>query len=213
MPKSDADLIAAVRAGSAEALEEVLTRHERQVYRFGLRMCGNEADARDVLQETLVAALHHLPEFRGEADLSTWLYRIARSHCSRSRRKHVGEPNSFVGLDQPEAQGIADESRAPEDTAHAREIGQVLQTAIVALPESYREAIVLKDVEGLSADDAAQVLEIDVAAFKSRLHRARLELRGHLTTLLGSEREAGPASCPDQKVWAVKVSLRRPKTE
>ncbi|MGO9832190.1 MAG: sigma-70 family RNA polymerase sigma factor [Myxococcaceae bacterium] len=187
MPRTDAELVHAARSGDARALDEVLAKHEKQVFRFGLRMCGSEEDARDVLQETLVAAFRGLPEFRGDADLSTWLYQIARSFCIKARRLRSGEPAEKVSLDQPEAQAVPSDGLVPEARAHAREMGDVLQAAILSLPEGHREVIVLKDVEGLTAEDVARVLHEDVAAVKSRLHRARAGLRQAVATLLGPD--------------------------
>lgn len=188
MDGTDAELLEAMRRGERPAVDELLRRYERAIYRFGLRMCGNEDDAREVLQETLVAAFRHLPEFRGDAALSTWLYQIARSFCVKERRRdRPSEP-----LDATLAEGGA----APDARAHARELGAALAAAIAALPAEHREAIVLRDVEGLSAEEAAAVVGIEVGALKSRLHRARVELRGHLVALLGEDAElAGPPPC------------------
>lgn len=198
MARTDLELIAAARRGEAEAVEELLARHEKQIFRFGLRMCGSEEDARDVLQETLVAAFKNLPEFRGDAELSTWLYQIARSFCTKSRRLRAGEPTRKDSVDAPEVRALESVAPTPDEVAHAREIGDVLQAAIRALPEHYREVIVLKDVEGLSAEEVAQVLGQDVAAVKSRLHRARMELRASITGLLGTAPFEGAASpCPE----------------
>ncbi|HXX29461.1 MAG TPA: sigma-70 family RNA polymerase sigma factor [Myxococcaceae bacterium] len=198
MARTDAELIAAARQGEGPALDELLARHEKQVFRFGLRMCGSEEDARDVLQETLLAAVRGLPEFRGQADLSTWLYQIARSFCIKARRRRVGEPADKVALHEREVQEVPSEEATVDARVHAREIGDVLQTAILSLPESYREVIVLKHVEGLTAEEVAGVLHQDVAAVKSRLHRARAGLRDAVSTLLGQEawtRETEP--CPE----------------
>lgn len=184
--QSDIDLLSAARAGDSLAVDELLGRHEKQIFRFGLRMCGSEEDARDVLQETLVAAFQGLPEFRGEADISTWLYQIARSFCSKMRRRRAGEPRHLEPLDSPMAMSAPSTSDAPDQRAHAREIGSVLQAAILSLPEKYREVVVLRDVEGLSSEDTARVTGDDIAAVKSRLHRARMELRAAITTLLGT---------------------------
>ena len=199
MPGTDADLLRAARTGDRAAIDEVLSRHEKQVFRFGLRMCGSEEDARDVLQETLIAAFRGLPEFRGEADLSTWLYQIARSFCVKARRRRAGEPAEKTSLDQPEAQAVPSEGAIPEATAHAREMGEVLQAAILSLPETHREVIVLKDVEGLTAEEVARVLHEEVAAVKSRLHRARSGLRQAVATLLGPEGgwAQGTEPCPE----------------
>jgi RNA polymerase sigma-70 factor, ECF subfamily len=187
MPQTDADLLRAARSGDPRAIDEVLAKHEKQVFRFGLRMCGSEEDARDVLQETLIAAFRSLPEFRGDADLSTWLYQIARSFCIKARRRRAGEPSAKVSLDQPEVQNVPGDAPVPDAGVHAREMGDVLQAAILSLPMNHREVIVLKDVEGLTSEEVARVLHEDVAAVKSRLHRARDGLRQAMATLLGAD--------------------------
>ena len=192
MSRSDAELLDAVAKGERAAIEDLLGRYEASIYRFGLRMCGNEEAAREVLQETLLAAFRNLPTFRGEASISTWLYQIARSFCIKERRRdHPTEP-----LETKRGEALTDASPSPEGKAHAREVGAALAAAISALPTEYREALVLRDVEGLSADEAAAVVGIEVGALKSRLHRARMQLRTELAALLG-ETELGPAPCPD----------------
>jgi RNA polymerase sigma-70 factor (ECF subfamily) len=192
--ENDRDLLERARAGDGRALDGLLERYQRQVFRFGLRMCGNEEDARDILQETLLTAFRSLRDFRGEAGLSTWLYQIARSYCIKSRRRGVAEPAVIEPLEKPEAKAIPSPEAAPDAKAHAREIGSLLQAGILSLPESQREVLVLRDVEGLSAEEAAQVLGIEVGALKSRLHRARLDLRGRLSAVLGS---GDAAPCPE----------------
>ena len=179
------ELLAAAKAGDAGALEELLARHEKRVYRFGLRMCGSEEDAKDVLQETLLAAFRGVHSFRGEAEISTWLYQIARTHCTRMRRRRLGEPEQTQSLDSEQVAATPAGDAAPDDVAYARQIGEVLQAAILALPRAAREVILLRDVEGLAADEAARVVGIEVRALKSRLHRARLQLRDNVATLLG----------------------------
>jgi RNA polymerase sigma-70 factor (ECF subfamily) len=192
MMRSDSELLDAVREGDRAAVEELLRRYEASIYRFGLRMCGNEDAAREVLQETLLAAFRNLPTFRGEAAISTWLYQIARSFCIKERRgEHPTE-----SLEGETGDRLAEPSPSPDAQVHARQIGAALAAAIHALPHDYREVLVLRDVEGLSAEEAADVVGIEVGALKSRLHRARARLRGELATLLG-EAEVGPSPCPD----------------
>jgi RNA polymerase sigma-70 factor (ECF subfamily) len=193
--RTDEQLMEAARAGDDKALDEVLARHEKQVYRFGLRMCGSEEDAREVLQETLLAAFRGLHAFRGDAALSTWLYQVARTHCFRLRRRRVGAPEDFQPLDSPAATHVAAEEATPDMASHARQMGEVLQAAILALPETYREALILRDVEGLTAEEAARVAGIEVRALKSRLHRARLQLREHLSTLMGEGAQGQAQGC------------------
>ena len=169
-------LIAAARTGDRRAVDALLARYEPSIYRFGLRMCGDEESAREVLQETMLAAFRHLGGFRGDAALSTWLYQIARSFCIKERR---GVRPTTV-LDE----AVADPAPAPDRAAHAREIGVALAAAIGALPAEQREALVLRDVEGLSAEEAARVVGIEVGALKSRLHRARMALREQLAGVM-----------------------------
>jgi RNA polymerase sigma-70 factor, ECF subfamily len=191
--RTDENLLAAVRAGEAEAIEELLERYEPVIYRFALRMCGHEQDARDVLQETLIAALRGLPEFRGEARLSTWLYQIARSFCSKQRRHGL---SVSAGESLENAAPCAPDEAQPDTRAHAHEIGAALAAALTALPPAHREAVVLRDVEGLSAEDAAEIAGIEVGALKSRLHRGRNQLRAHLLALLG-DTGADQTPCPE----------------
>jgi RNA polymerase sigma-70 factor (ECF subfamily) len=182
----------AVRKGDRGALEELLARYEASIYRFGLRMCGNEEAAREVLQETLLAAFRNLPGFRGDAAISTWLFQIARSFCIKERRgERPTEP-----LEGRAGERLSESSPAPDARVHAHEIGAALAAAIGALPPDFREALVLRDVEGLSAEEAAAIVGVEVGALKSRLHRARAQLRTELAALLG-DAEVGPAPCPE----------------
>jgi len=195
--RTNEQLLEAARTGDGKALDEVLARHEKQVYRFGLRMCGSEEDAKEVLQETLLAAFRGIHAFRGDAELSTWLYQVARTHCFRLRRKRVGAPEEFQPLDSPAATHVAAEEATPDMASHARQVGEVLQAAILALPEAWREVLILRDVEGLTAEEAAKVVGIEVRALKSRLHRARLQVREHLVTLMGEGAHGESQGCPE----------------
>src|SRR5262249_18887636 len=150
-------------------------------------MCGNEEDARDVLQETLLAAFKGVRQFRGEAQLSTWLYQVARSFCTKARRRGAGEPPQHESIEDAVARRVPAPGAGPEEVAHAREMVRVLQEALLALPESQREVVLLRDVEGLSAEEAARVVGIEVRALKSRLHRARAAMQARIAPLLGAE--------------------------
>ena len=195
MARTDEELLQAARAGDDEALEALLARHEQRIFRFGLRMCGNEEDARDVLQETLLAAFKGVRQFRGDAQLSTWLYQVARSFCTKARRRGAGEPARHEPLEGA-AREVSAPASGPDDRAHAREMARVLQEALLGLPESQREVVLLRDVEGLSAEEAARVVGIEVPALKSRLHRARHAMQEGIAALLGAD--AGhPGACPE----------------
>lgn len=181
MAESDKELIAAAQAGERRAIDALLARYQERIYRFGLRMCGDEESAREVLQETMLAAFRNLSGYRGDASLSTWLYQIARSFCIKERRGV--RPSGEVDV------GIPDPAPAPDVQAHARRIGEALAAAIRALPPEQREVLVLRDVEGLSAQEAADVIGIEVGALKSRLHRARMALRRELAGVLAEAPE------------------------
>ncbi len=191
MQRSDADLVTAARGGDRAAVEELLARYEPNIYRFGLRMCGDEEAAREVLQETLLAAFRHLPGFRGDAALSTWLYQIARSFCIKERRGQ----RPTRSIDDARASELVDPAPQPDARTHAREIGEAVSRAIAVLPPEQREVLILRDVEGLSAEQAAEVVGVEVGALKSRLHRARMGLRTALAGMLGERGAMEP--CPE----------------
>ncbi len=201
--RTDSELLEAARGGDARSLESLLERHQAQVYRFGMKMCRDPEDARDVLQDTLLAMARGVHDFRGASSISTWLYTIARSFCIKKRRrsKFAPEPERSLETDAaPETAELADPGRGPDEVLAAREVHDALEQAIAALEPKYREALVLRDVEGLSAADVAEVLGISVQAVKSRLHRARVSVRAYVAPLLGIVPEPGPAAaetCPD----------------
>ncbi len=168
MPESDLELIAAVRAGDRAALERLLERHQAAVYRFGMKMCREEEDAKDILQETLLAAARTLPEFRGASSVTTWLYTIARSFCLKKRRTSKFAPQ-LESLDARDGAAIqvADARRGPEEDAAGVQLQAALDRAIAELDPMYREVLLLRDVEGLLLDGrelgAAPLLQAEAA--------------------------------------------------
>jgi len=187
MPDTDSALVEAARGGDRRALEELLSRHQGRVFRFGRKMCGDDEDAADVLQETLLAAARTLPEFRGASSVSTWLYTIARSFCIKRRRTSKFAPQHVNSLDTDgdRAAEVPDPARSPEESAAGKELQDALDGAIAALEPGYREVLVLRDVEGLSANEVAEALGLSVDAVKSRLHRARVTVREQVAPALG----------------------------
>jgi RNA polymerase sigma-70 factor (ECF subfamily) len=201
-PPSDEELLTAARQGDAAALETLLVRYQPHIYRFGLRMCGNEEDAGDVAQESLISMVRSLRDFRGESSVSSWLYTIARRFCIKKRRRSKFAPvreDSLDALETTAAERVADPSPNPEQTTTNRELATALTRAIDALDPSQREVLVLRDVEGLSAPEVARVLDISIDAVKSRLHRARLAVRQELAPVFGRAAVESPrrAMCPD----------------
>ena len=197
----DDPLVSAAQAGDRHAVEELLSKYQDRVYRYGLRFCGNPGDAEDVMQETLLAMAKSLPSFERRASLTTWAYTIARSFCIKRSRKSKFAPVDVKPLERAtlELASIATQMpNAPEDALHAKQTGALLERAVSDLEDEQREVLVLRDIEGLSAQEVADVLSISVAAVKSRLHRARSKLRQELLPMLGP-RAGRPASsgCPD----------------
>jgi len=200
--ESDHQLLERARAGNGEALETLLERHQAQVYRFSMKMCRDPEVAKDVLQDTLFAMARGVRDFRGASSISTWLYTIARSFCIKQRRRSKFAPATERSLEvEAEAEGKqpADPARGPDEVLAGKQVERALEQAISALEPQYREVLLLRDVEGLTAPEVAEVLGVSVQAVKSRLHRARLSVRAQVAPLLGTPTEAVTAAgtCPD----------------
>lgn len=193
----EAEWIARARDGDRGALDALIALHQARIFGFGMKMCRNPEDAKDVLQETLLAMARGIHRFRGASSLSTWLYTIARSHCIKRRRRGKFAPRHVTTLGEGDT--VLDEGALPDEQLENRRIDGAITAAIGALDPMYREVLILRDVEGLSAPEVAEVLGIQVAAVKSRLHRARLAVRDHVAPLLGSDEPAssGGGRCPD----------------
>lgn len=197
-----ADIVARAKTGDRQALETVLARLAPAVHRFGLRMCRNVHDAEDVLQDTLLGVANHLGEFEGRSSLSSWVFALTRSACARRRRGLKNRPPaSDTSLSE-----TPDHAPSPEARAADQELAEALGSALDGLSDDHREVILLRDVEGLSAPEAAGALGISVDALKSRLHRARELLRAALRPMLEPMKERDAAGCPDvARLWSKKL--------
>jgi RNA polymerase sigma-70 factor (ECF subfamily) len=194
---ADAALLDSARAGDRAALDELLSKYERRIFRFGMSMCRDEEDAKDVAQETLVAFARGVGEFRGASSLSTWLFTVARRFCIKRRRKAKHAPTEMTTL-AVDAERVPAAERLPDEVVADRELARALADAIATLDMKYREVLLLRDVEGLSAPEVAEVLGISVDAVKSRLHRARASVREQLAPRLSQPALPTPAApCPD----------------
>ncbi|HTM43305.1 MAG TPA: sigma-70 family RNA polymerase sigma factor [Polyangiaceae bacterium] len=202
MTDADEPLLAAIRAGDDQALSTLLSKHASSIYRFGLKMCGDPEDARDVMQETLLAAAKGVREFRGASSFLTWLYTVARSFCIKKRRASKFAPAQTISLN---AQDVDPNIPAPgagaDEAASTRELQLALDRAFASLDPAQREVLILRDVEGLTAPEVAEVLGLSVEAVKSRLHRGRAQLRTLLQPVFSldqrSEDTPASAGCPD----------------
>ena len=163
----DAILVQAAKNGDLAAFEQIVRRHQAAVYRVGLRMLGSRADAEDVTQETFVRAWRGLDRFRGQSALNTWLYRIVTRRCLDA----LAARRTTEQLDAASTESVEDE---PAGIVEQREQLEAVKRAIAGLPADQRAALVLREFEGLSYDELADVLGTSVASIKGRLHRARL---------------------------------------
>ena len=173
----EAALVARLRRGDRHAFEELVIAYQHRVFGVALRMLGNRAEAEEIAQETFLRAHRALPEFRGEARLHTWLYAIASRLClnhlgAADRRLVRGDAEALESAPSDEPDAGARLERAERDAA--------VRDAIAALPEERRIVVVLRDLEGLSYDEIAEVLGLEPGTVRSRLHRARLDLKAKL---------------------------------
>ena len=185
-------LVEACRRGDYDCFEKIVGEHEKKVYNLALRMLGSPDDARDILQDTFLKVYDHLDKFRGDSRLSTWIYRIAMNEALMKIRREKGRMVSLdtfkVSEGEVRSLEIEDWAQKPLDKLLTRELGDKMDRAVSGLPEDYRAVFLLRDVEGLSNADIAKVLDISVPAVKSRLHRARLFLRGELSKYFAREK-------------------------
>lgn len=179
----DEALVRRAAEGDRSAFERLAARHAAALYRFTVRVCGGEREAEDALQDGLLAAWRGAATFRGDSAARTWLFQVVVNACRRRHRRRAGEPASVEG-DEAAAAVAADES-GPEARVAARQAGRALEEAMAELPAEAREVLMLRDVEGLSGEETASALGLGLAAMKSRLHRARLDLKARVEARLG----------------------------
>ncbi|MBV9305436.1 MAG: RNA polymerase sigma factor [Acidobacteriaceae bacterium] len=179
-------LVARAKSGDMDAFSELVTHYERRVFRMAKQITQNDDDAEDVLQETFLKAYTHLDNFQGNSKFYTWLVRIAVNEALMKLRKRRSDKT--VPLDEPINTGedemvreIAVWDENPEESYSREELGTVLNEAIQSLKPAYRTVFVLRDIEELSIEETAEALKLSISAVKSRLLRARLQLREKLT--------------------------------
>jgi RNA polymerase sigma-70 factor, ECF subfamily len=177
--------VEALIAGDRLQFARMVDLYSTPIYRLGLRMLGNSQDAEDILQNTFLNALTHLPSFEGRSSLATWLYRIAANEALmllRKRKPEVElEQEAEDGEEAPQPVQFADWSVLPEDKLLTGEGKKLLEDAIQRLPEAMRFVFVLRDIEGLSIRETAESLNLAETNVKTRLLRARLSLREQLS--------------------------------
>ena len=182
VPDPDVDLVARHRAGDGRAFDEVYQRYAGMVYSLALRLSANAQEAEDLTQEVFLRVYRHLGGFRGGSSLKTWVYRVALNQC-RSRFARAKPPTQ--GLFEEGVEGvpqIADPARGPEEDALSSDTARRVAGALAHLPIAFREAVVLRDLEGLAYEEIAAATGVRVGTVRSRIARGREQLR----QLLGS---------------------------
>lgn len=185
---AEAEFIERLRNGDAEAFDNLITRYSGDIYAVLFRITENAEEAADLTQETFLSALKAIKSFRGEAELKTWLFRIAVNHSrNRFRWWKRRRRDITVSLDAPIGEGdstvsdtVAGDLASAEETVLRHEREAAIRKALIELPDIYREAIVLCDIEGLTYDEIAAALDINIGTVKSRIARGREELRKRL---------------------------------
>lgn len=182
----DATLVAQTREGDARAFSELIKRYEGKVFRLAQHVTQNREDAEDVLQETFLKAYEHLDQFRGDSKFYTWIVRIAVNQALMKLRRRKSDKS--VSLDETIDTGedtivreVAAWDEDPEQQFSREELGGILDSAVQSLEPIYRSVFVLRDIEDLSTEETAEALDLSIPAVKSRLLRARLQLREKLT--------------------------------
>jgi len=178
----ESKLVELAKSGDRQALAQLVKNNEQTVYNFSFKICRNRDKAEHIMQETFFSMIKSLHQFDGNSKISTWLYRIVSNHCLMLARKDKSK--TFISIDNDdelyEDKYTADWSSIPNQNVENTELKKILDESIDKLSPEYRIVFLLRDVEGLSTEETAELTELTVPAVKSRLHRARAFLRKEL---------------------------------
>lgn len=183
----DFELVQAINSGRNELFPRLVAKYQQKLYNFGMRMCGDAHDAEDLVQETFLNVFRYLEGFRYETRFKNWMFRVATTTCLKAKRRPKHAPDRELSLEEflpGEGEALPDQAPAwahrPLEQLLNEELAHHIQQAILELPKKYRMVVVLRDQEGFSTEETAQILDISVSNAKVRLHRARLFLREKL---------------------------------
>ena len=191
---SDAELVKRAQQDDERAFGELVVRYESKVYSLALKMLRNPEDAEDVLQDTFLRAYRGIKSFQGASTFSTWIYRItANSALMRLRKKQLPTVSIEEQEEKEAPVNVVDWTPGPVEQVLNDELHRVMDEAIEGLPPEFRQVFILRDVEELSNAEVAEILDLSVAAVKSRLHRARLKVRNRLAGYFSENNRMGRA--------------------
>lgn len=183
-------LIESAQSGDRKALAELVKKYEQTVFNFSFKICRNKERAEHTMQETFLSMVKNIGQFSGQSKLSTWLYRVVANNCLMLVRNE--SKTGFTSFDDDDAvideKSIADWKVTPDRVTENNELKKILDDSIQKLLPEYRIVFMLRDVEGLSTEETAKIVELSVPAVKSRLHRARAFLRDELNKRFENER-------------------------
>jgi RNA polymerase sigma-70 factor (ECF subfamily) len=206
LTSEEAALVAELQAGSEQAFSQLIARYHQPLYSLIARSLQDPADASDITQEVFIKVFRNIRTFHGEASLRTWLYRIALHEASNQRRWWSRHKRQEIAMDAPfsscsdaDAEGdaqslgatLADEHCSPFDEAAQGELRERVESALREVPEAFRTVIVLREIEGFTYEEIADILQVNLGTVKSRLMRGRAALRGLLAPKAAPTREAG----------------------
>jgi RNA polymerase sigma-70 factor, ECF subfamily len=201
---TDTEIAKNLLAGSESAFTDFVNAYHSRLAHYSFVICGHREDAEEVAQETLLKVFESIDQLRDPARLKAWIFRIAKNECLMKRRKSMFAPKTELSLDElrPNKSGdgemsieLADRSRLPDNLLLDAELHNALIAGIRQLPEIYRSVVLLRDMEELTTEEAAEVLDLSTDTVKTRLHRGRLALRqyldGYLRTRTGDMKHDG----------------------
>ena len=178
--EQEAAIVRKVLGGDANAFETLVLEYEKNVYNIALRMTGNSTDAADMTQEAFIKAYNSLQSFRGDSKFSVWLYRIVSNVCLDFLRSKNRRPTVSLSVEDDDGEDtqldVADESQSPELLLDRKLTRESVRRGLDSLPPDYRQILLLREIQGLSYDEIAQALGLEVGTVKSRIFRARKRL-------------------------------------
>jgi RNA polymerase sigma-70 factor, ECF subfamily len=195
---SDARLIEGLRAGDDRAYEELLTRFQQPVYNIVYRLVTDASDTADVVQEVFLKVFRSIGGFRSQSSLKTWVYRIAVNEAHNHRRWFARKRGQETGLDDDQGDGVTyeqilpDQHQSPLEIAVDHETRAAIEAALLNVKPAFRDALVLREIEGLSYDEIAEVLQVNINTVKTRIVRGRQSLREQLAGRVDSDHNKRP---------------------
>ncbi len=185
-----------------EAIPQLMEAYGGRLFGLGLRLCGSPEDAEELVQEIFLAAFRKWDQFEGRSEPSTWLYTIATRACLRKHRKRAGEPahigslSDMLPADEPTVPDLPSLDGSPFDARVRAEVQEILEAALVEIPDDFRMALILKDIAELSLVEIGRILDVKPETVKTRVYRARLALRREIASALPQRAVANPDAPP-----------------